>query len=97
MIKGDAKAQNCWTPYNKRWSLTELRVLYTIAGESEKPTCQLLGLVLICQNKSQNVETKVLKTGNNERLKSSELRIIHRGFPVDENCIRCSQYASYFS
>jgi len=61
MSKREAKAQACSTQYNERWSLTELRVIYTIAGEWGKPTCQLLGLILIYQNHSQKVETEILK------------------------------------
>jgi hypothetical protein len=59
--KGESKAQACPTPHNERWNLTELRVSYTIAGEWGKPTCQLLGLILIYQNQSQKFETPVLK------------------------------------
>jgi hypothetical protein len=59
--KGESKAQACSTQYDERWSLTELRVIYTIAGEFGKPACQLLGLILLYQNHSQRVETEVLK------------------------------------
>jgi len=59
--KGEYKAQTCSTPYNERWSFTELRVLCTIAGEWAEPTSQLLGLILVYQNQSKKVEIKVLK------------------------------------
>jgi len=59
--KGESKAQACSTPYNERRSLTELRVIYAIAGEWGKPTCQLLDHILIYKNHSQKVETEVLK------------------------------------
>jgi hypothetical protein len=46
---------------NKRWRLLELRVICAVAGEWGKPTCNLLGLIPICQNQSQKVQTVALK------------------------------------
>jgi len=49
------------TSLNERWSLTELRVICTIAGECRKLTWEPHFLFLICWNKMWEVKAMVNK------------------------------------
>ena len=46
------KAQKQSTSFNERQSLTELTVIFAVAGEWVKPTCQPRGLIPIRRNLS---------------------------------------------
>ena len=58
------------TSLNVRWSLTELRVICTIAGECRKLTLEQYFLILIHWNKMWKVKTMVRKMGGHESSKS---------------------------
>jgi hypothetical protein len=47
--------------HNKRHSLTELREIYTIGAEWERPTSQLRNIITNRRNQSRKVEITILK------------------------------------